>query len=192
MALGRPPSGWAPQHSVVGHKTRGHIYEPIEVASPTCWLLAKHGAIQLGAFAVPVSDLVTARAMPWVQNLPGCGAIISKLDLLLSGFFDIWPISPGDLQSFWPAVFAVCADSDVSVRFARAVTRRRQRAVKCLNESGSKGNSYRSRTATQRVLARLPFRPKGPAFRLSCCLPKRSKPGANMARESGERHSRTI
>jgi hypothetical protein len=98
------------QYAAFGHSTRGEVYEPIEVPSPTCWLLAQHGAIDLGSSCVALRDVVTAHAMPWVQQLPGCGVIISKLDLLRSGFFSLWEVPAGDLKSFWPAAFAACTE----------------------------------------------------------------------------------
>ena len=102
------------QHAVFGHMTRCDVYEPMEVPSPTCWLLGQYGSIELGSFCVTLRDIVAARVMPWVQHLPGWGADISKLDLILSGFSDTWTIPAGDLKSFWPAAFVACADNDAS------------------------------------------------------------------------------
>ncbi|HXR75394.1 MAG TPA: DEAD/DEAH box helicase family protein [Bryobacteraceae bacterium] len=97
-----------------GHTSRRDVYDPIEVPSPTCWLLAHFGVIELGASCVNIGDLVAARAFPWVALLPGWAAAIGRANNLLPAFFGEWPMPTGDLKSFWPAVFACCETSEVS------------------------------------------------------------------------------
>lgn len=106
--------------AVFGHTTRRDVYEPMNVPSPTCWLLAQHGAVELGGCCVELRDIVAARVMPWVQHLPGCDSIISEIDLLLSGFFTGWEIATSDLKSFWPAAFAACTEIEVSSEVRRS------------------------------------------------------------------------
>jgi hypothetical protein len=96
-----------------GHTTRD-VYDAIEVPSPTCWLLAHYGVMELGASCVSIRDLVTARAFPWAAQLPGWAAAIAKMSNLLPAFFGEWPAPAGDLKSFWPAVFSACETAEVS------------------------------------------------------------------------------
>jgi superfamily II DNA or RNA helicase len=101
-----------------GHITRSDYYEPINVPSPTCWLLAHYGVVELKSVAVALRDLLTARETPWIRQLPGWNAILEKLDDLVSGFGE-WQPPSGNLGSFWLAAFFSCASSEVSAFLRR-------------------------------------------------------------------------
>jgi len=107
------------QHAQFGHTTRPEVYEPIEVPSPTCWLLGRYGAAALNGHIVTIPDLKAARSMKWLQRLPGWSVIIDRLDFLVTGFFDGWTIPKGDLKSIWPAAFAACESTEVSAELRR-------------------------------------------------------------------------
>ena len=103
-----------------GHTTRSDVYESIKVPSPTCWILAQYGAIQFGANSAAIQDLVALRRMKWSQLLPGWDEIAAKLDTLLSGFSDEWPVTTGNLETVWPVAFTCCESSDVSSELRRS------------------------------------------------------------------------
>jgi superfamily II DNA or RNA helicase len=102
-----------------GHETRGDVYEPINVPSPTCWLLAYHGAIDLAGRCVTIADLITASAMEWIRGFPGWNDAIEKAGRVRSVFFEGWEIPKGGLESLWPAAFAACESEDVSLEQCR-------------------------------------------------------------------------
>jgi len=113
--LGRPSL----QHAKFGHTTRPEVYESIDIPSPTCWLLARFGAVAMGSHSVTIHDLNAARGMEWLRRLPGWNTVIAKLDLLNAGFFDEWTIAEGDLSTLWPAAFASCEATEVSLELRR-------------------------------------------------------------------------
>jgi superfamily II DNA or RNA helicase len=101
-----------------GHTTRD-VYDPIEVPSPTCWLLAHYGVMELGPCCVSIRDLLAARTFSWATQLPGWAAAISKVNNLLPAFWGEWLIPAGDLKSFWPAVFSACETPELSTEIRR-------------------------------------------------------------------------
>ena len=107
------------QHALFGHTTRPEVYEPIEVPSPTCWLLARYGAVTIDGHNVTIHDLYAARSMEWLQRLPGWSAIIARVGVLISGFFEQWTIAEGDLKTIWPAAFASCKSTEVPAELRR-------------------------------------------------------------------------
>jgi hypothetical protein len=102
-----------------GHTTRSDVYDPIEVPSPTCWLLAHYGVVDFGASCVTIRDLVAGKNLPWAARLRGWGPALSKLDNLLLAFFGEWLPPAGDLKSLWPAAFAACEAPDVPAEVRR-------------------------------------------------------------------------
>jgi superfamily II DNA or RNA helicase len=108
----------AAQQVSFGHTTRD-VYDPIKVPSPTCWLLAHYGALDVGQCLVSIGDLITARTLPWAAQLPGWGAGMTKLGGLLRAFSEDWPVPVGDRKTLWPALFTACESPEVGTEVRR-------------------------------------------------------------------------
>jgi hypothetical protein len=107
------------QHAQFGHTTRPEVYEPIEVPSPTCWLLARYGTVGLHGHNLTIQDLKAAYRMDWLQRLPGWSVIMARLDVLVTGFFDEWTIPEGNVNAIWPAAFLACESIEVTAELRR-------------------------------------------------------------------------
>jgi hypothetical protein len=61
------------QRAKFGHSTRPVVYDPIDIPSPTCWLLARFGAAAIARHSVAIHDLNAVRGSGMAAGSPRLG-----------------------------------------------------------------------------------------------------------------------